>query len=202
MSLNKFIICITVFLAVTAHAGRPDTVSFTAAPGSEVFYTADIRLAFVATSTVEGRNESVSGTILWIETDSRPVVHAELTIDASKFDSGNATRDRDVRNILNVVEYPEITFELASLLGLDAVPLTELSGEYVATGLLTVHGTAKEINVPVRLHYSDGVLTIEGATASKYSDFGIDPPRVAGFVGRAPDELRLHVSLIATRDNN
>jgi polyisoprenoid-binding protein YceI len=202
MSLNKFIICITVFLAVTAHAGRPDTLLFTVAPGSEVFYTADIRLALVATSTVEGRNESVSGTILWIESNSRPVVHAELTIDALKFDSGNATRDRDVRNILNVGEYPEITFELESLLGLDAVPLTELSGVYIATGLLTVHGTAKEINVPVRLHYSDGVLTIEGATASKYSDFGIDPPRVAGFVGRAPDELRLHVSLIAMRDNN
>ncbi len=181
-------------------ASEQDTVRFTIAPESEVYYTAVVRIAFVATSTVRGINNDVEGTIEWIDTGSRPVVHAYLTIDASKFDSGNRTRDRDVRNILNADEYPEITFELQAILGLDDKKVTDIEDGYIATGLLTAHGVTKEITVPVRMKYEDGTLTVEGSTSSTYTGFGIDPPRVAGFVSRAPDELRLHVRLIATRE--
>jgi len=177
-----------------------ETVQFLVSEGSEVYYTADIRIALVSTSTVKGVNSSVNGIIKWIETEARPIVKADITIDAAQFDSGNSSRDSDVRDILNVDEYPEIRFELKSLLGIEAKSLEEISGQYVATGSLSVHGTTKEISVPVSLHYIGGMLTVKGSTAAKYTDFGIDPPRVAGFVGRAPDELRLHVNIKAQRN--
>lgn len=184
-----------------AHTAEQDTVIFTVSPESEVYYTADVRIALVATSTVRGVNNEVSGTIEWIETDSRPFVNAHLTIDASKFDSGNSTRDNDVRDILNVEEYPEITFELSTILGLGDEELSNLDGEYVAAGHLTAHGVTNEMSVPVTIKYANGSLTVEGSVATSYTAFGIDPPRVAGFVSRAPDELRLHVSLIAVKVN-
>ncbi len=182
-----------------AFTAGQDTIRFTIEPGSEVYYTADVRIALVTTSTVKGDNTHINGTITWIDAGPRPVVNASLVINAAKFDSGNSTRDRDVRGILNVGKYPDIRFELKSLLGLEDKPLQHSSGEYVATGNLTVHGVTKEVRVPVRLHYTDDILNVEGSTAARYTDFGIDPPRVAGFIGRAPDQLRLHVKLIAKR---
>ncbi len=194
---------VVIFLILTLNftllSADRDTVIFTISEDSEVYYTADVRIALVSTSTVKGINTNVNGIIKWVETESRPIIKADITINASQFDSGNTSRDSDVRDILNVEEYPEITFELISLLGIEAKPLEEISGDFVATGSLSVHGTTKEISVPVSLHYTGGMLTVKGSTVAKYTDFGIDPPRVAGFVGRAPDELRLHVNITAQR---
>lgn len=176
-----------------------DSVTFTITADSEVYYTADVRIALVTTSTVKGVNNNINGTIEWISSDLRTEVYADITIDAAEFDSGNSRRDRDVREILNVEEFPYITFELQSILGMANKSLTEISGEYVATGLLTVKGRTKELTIPIQMDYTGGVLTAEGSTAAKYTDFSIDPPRVAGFVSRSPDELRLHVKLIAKR---
>jgi polyisoprenoid-binding protein YceI len=178
-----------------------DTVRFIVGPGSEVYYTTNVRIALVATSTVKGINRDIRGSVKWIAAENRPVVQTKLTIGTANFDSGNSARDKEVSNMLNANEYPEITFELQSLLGLEDKPLTEIDGQYVATGILTVRGIPNEMHVPVNVQYTDAILTIEGSTTSKYSDFGIDPPRVAGFVGRAPDELRLHVNLIASREH-
>lgn len=200
MILQRILLASIAYVIVPytyANTVQPDTVGFTVVPGSEAYYTADIRIAYVSTSTVRGVTSDVSGSIEWINPDSRPTVHAHIIIDASKFDSGNGARDRDVRDMLNVGMYPEITFELKSVLGLDDTPLSEIDGSYVAMGVLTVHGISKEIRVPVHLHYNEESLTVEGSTEAKYTDYGIDPPRVAGFIGRAPDELRLHVKIVA-----
>jgi polyisoprenoid-binding protein YceI len=185
---------------VLANSAEQDTVRFNILPESEAYYTAPIRIALVSTSTVTGRNNNVSGSVMWIATDGRAKVEASVRVDAATFESGNATRDRDVRTMLEAESYPEIVFRLESILGLDETPLTSLDGTYVAVGMLTVRGITKEISVPVEIHYRDGQLTVAGSTASKYTDFGIDPPRVAGFIGRAPDKLRLHIRLIGERN--
>ncbi len=199
----KILVILFLFIPVTeASAGAQDTLRFTIEPGSEVYYTADIRLAFVATTTVKGVNSDVQGAITWIELGDRSNVRANSTINAKAFESGNSTRDRDVREILNVEEYPVITFELTSIIGMGHTSLEDIAGEYLAVGNLTVHGVTKEIRVPVKIAYEEYKLYIEGSTASAYSDFNINPPRVAGFVGRAPDELRLHAYIVAGLKNN
>lgn len=191
-----FILFLLIMPVGTA-AAEQDTLRFSLDGDSEVFFTTDVRIALVATSTVKGVNSSIGGTIEWIQSDPRPVIEANIEVDATKFDSGNNARDREVRKLLDVDNFPYITFELKSVLGIENKPLTELNGQYIATGYLTVGGTKKEISVPVQINYTEGILVIEGSTAAKYTDFGIDPPRVAGFIGRAPDALRLHVSISA-----
>lgn len=190
-------ILVLLIMPVGTAAAEQDTLRFSLDGDSEVFFTTDVRIALVATSTVKGVNSSIGGTIEWIQSDPRPVIEARIEIDAAKFDSGNNARDREVRELLDVDNFPYITFELESVLGIENKPLTELNGQYIATGYLTVGGTKKEISVPVQINYAEGILVIDGSTAAKYTDFGIDPPRVAGFIGRVPDALRLHVSIVA-----
>jgi polyisoprenoid-binding protein YceI len=182
-------------------AGVQDTIWFTIEPESEVFYTADIRIAFVATTTIKGTNSNIDGGITWIDSGDRSIVQTHLTVQAQKFESGNNSRDRDVREILNVDKYPVITYELTAILGMGYTSPEDIEGEYLAVGNLTVRGVMKEVRVPVNIKYANDKLYIEGSTASAYTDFNIDPPRVAGFVGRAPDELRLHAYIVAKMEN-
>jgi len=186
-----------LIMPVGTAAAAQDTLRFSPDGDSEVFFTTDVRIALVATSTVKGVNSNIGGTIEWIQSDPRPVIEARIEIDAAKFDSGNNARDREVRKLLDVDNFPYITFELESVLGIENKPVTELNGQYISTGYLTVRGIKKEISVPVYMNFTDGILFIEGSTAAKYTDFGIDPPRVAGFIGRVPDALRLHISIVA-----
>jgi polyisoprenoid-binding protein YceI len=182
-----------------AEGAGPGDIVFSIHPDSYVSYKAPVRIALVAGSTVEGVNHEITGEIVWRSSESRNEISATLVIDAGAFDSGNSRRDRDVRNILNAEKYPDIVFTLTALLGVENGPPETIGGEYVAIGKLTVNDTDKEVSVPVKIRHESESLRIEGSVAVRYTDFNIDPPRVGAFISRAPDELRLHVHIIAEK---
>jgi polyisoprenoid-binding protein YceI len=195
-----YIISLILLPGYSTVAGSPDRYVFSVSDASTAYYEARIKLMFVTNSTITGINDNVSGELEWIPAEPKPYVDARIVIDANGFESGNGTRDRDVRNYLKAAEYPEIIFALKNILGLQADIPKSASGSYAAVGELTVAGTTSEITVPVTIRFSTDTLYVDGSTAATYTQFGVDPPRVAGIVGRAPDELRLGMNLIFIRN--
>ncbi len=49
-------------------------------------------------------------------------------------------------------------------------------------GDLTLHGVPKTVDIPARAQLSGGLIQIAGSLAFPFSDFGINPPNVGGFV--------------------
>lgn len=95
-------------------------------------------------SLVHGRFNKFDGTI--VADEAHPEKSSvQFTIQANSIDTNVTMRDNDLRsaNYLDVAKYPEITFKSTSI-------KAAKNGEYIATGDLTIHGFAKEIQLPFK----------------------------------------------------
>jgi len=94
-------------------------------------------------SKVRGHFTDYEGTVL-VDRAKPEASSVDLTIKAASIDTGNENRDKDLRsaNFFEVDKYPEITFK--------STKITPKGGDhYDVTGNLTMHGTTKEVTLPV-----------------------------------------------------
>lgn len=98
--------------------------------------------------------------------------------------------------ILGAPRTPTIRFVLSRLEGYDA---SQEQGMATAQGILTVGARNHTLRIPIHYQLSDGSLKLKGQASVRFSDFGIEPPVVAGVIKRAPDELQIRVSLTANQ---
>lgn len=93
---------------------------------------------------------------------------ATASIDAGSWESGNSTRDADVKSakLLDVKTYPEITFS-----GTGA----RADGEgWILPGSLTAHGTTRQVEVRVTRAAADGGTVLFRVTAAvDRMEFGV-----------------------------
>ncbi|MBN2384522.1 YceI family protein [bacterium] len=93
---------------------------------------------------VQGEFTDFSGSIMYDQTDPS---HWDISgsIQVSSIDTNQAKRDAHLRgpDFFDVAKYPEITFKSKNIVKKD--------DSYLATGLFTMHGVTKEIQVPFRI---------------------------------------------------
>jgi polyisoprenoid-binding protein YceI len=123
--------------------------------------------------------------------------HVKLELDATSYDSGSSTRDRNViHSALETANYQTIEFESTGLEDVQ-VDVPRVSGSATVVGRLTLHGTTKTIRVPVRLSLStDGQFTASGEFEFRYTDFGISAPRL-GFLIPVSDRVTVTFRIVA-----
>jgi polyisoprenoid-binding protein YceI len=123
----------------------------------------------------------------------------KLVIDATSYDSGSDTRDRNViHSALETAKYETITFESIRLDDLQ-VEVPGISGSATVVGSLTLHGTTRIMRVPVRVSMStDGEFSAGGELTFNYTDFGVKPPRLL-FAIPAGDEVTVSFRILAQR---
>jgi polyisoprenoid-binding protein YceI len=88
-----------------------------------------------------------------------------------------ANRDRIVSRTLSVSQYPDATFQAASV----DVPATIASGQTATLaipGQLTVHGVTKPAQLTVQLRLNGTQVEAAGSTSFSMTDFGVQPPQV------------------------
>ena len=88
--------------------------------------------------------------------------------------------------VLDVARFPAISFASKRVEAASAQT-------YRVTGNLKLHGTTREITVPVTL--SDGVY--KGSVNLKQTDFGITPVKVAGGTVKVKDEVEISFEIRA-----
>lgn len=114
-----------------------------------------------------------------------------LLIDAASYNSNLGLRDQDVQNYyLEVKEYPEIRFTST---GIDEIKEPKSPADpwqLTIQGILQLHGTKKEISVPIRLNYREGKITAEGNTKFALKDFNIAVPTLL-FRFRSADQVEI-----------
>lgn len=107
--------------------------------------TVGFNVKHMMVSTVHGRFSDFSGQIVYDDKDiSKSSV--KVAIKAASVNTDNTARDNDLRgaNFLDVEKFPEITFQSKSV---------EKKGDgYVAHGTLTIHGVAKDVDLPFTLN--------------------------------------------------
>ena len=108
---------------------------------------------------------------------------AEFSVDMTTITSDRSMRDNRLRTDgIQTDSFPTSTFTLTAPV---AVPAEATSGAQVDVTLqgdLTLHGVTKSVDIPARTQLGGGRIQIAGSLAFPFSDFGINPPNVGGFV--------------------
>ena len=105
--------------------------------------------------------------------------HVSLEIDATSYDSGNSTRDRNViHSALETFNFSGISFVSTRIEDVKIVAPGAM-GSATIVGNLTLHGVTREMSIPVDLSMSpDGIFDARGEVIFDYTDFGISPPKL------------------------
>lgn len=121
-----------------------------------------------------------------------------MKIPVSAFRSGNRQRDVDVAKILGYPEHRFITFELIDIKRWEVNKfLTEKEGDIYANCKLTIKGNPKDYNFKIRFKWlDDETVKLTTEKTVKFTDFGIDPPTLMGFVKRAEDRLDISGEIV------
>jgi polyisoprenoid-binding protein YceI len=178
--------------SAAAIAGR-----WTIARGSRAGYRVREKLAFLpAMSDAVGRTSAITGAATFTaHAGTLVVTSASFTIDVSTLKSDEAQRDEHIATIgIQSATYPRASFVLSRPLRL---PAGALDGRVFAdgvTGVLTMHGTARRLAIPIRMRLSRTRIQAVGSLTFPWGLFNMTAPSVGGFVsvtGRATMEFAL-----------
>src|SRR4051812_6026176 len=151
-------------------------------------------------STVRGTLGPVKGTI---EYDGKSVdsIKADISIDVNGVNTGNESRDKDLRSgegLFEVAKYPTVTFKSkrATASG---------TGTFKLIGDLTIHGVTKEVTLDVEgpsAPVKQGPSLRAGATATttiNRRDFGLSYSRMVEATPMVSDEVKITIDVEATK---
>ena len=185
-----------------AAAGGPNTWTVDTAHSSAGF-----SVKHMMVSTVRGTLGPVKGTI---EYDGKSVesIKAAITIDVNGINTGNDSRDKDLKSgngLFEVAKYPTVTFKSKRV-----VPSS--AGTFKLVGDLTIHGVTKEVTLdvegpsaPVKQPGPQGSRLRTGATATgtiNRRDFGLSYNNVIEAGPVVGDEVKITIDVEATKSGS
>ena len=170
---------------------------WTVASGSLVGYRVRESLGGVSALTdAVGRTEAVVGSAL-IEaagTGAR-VLAAAFVADLTQLKSDDSRRDNRLRTRgIESDRFPEATFTLTSPLEVGSAALSGASVDVILSGDLTIHGVTRSVAIAGQARLNGDRIEIVASLTFPFSDFGMTPPDIAGFV-QVEDEATLEVLL-------
>ena len=154
------------------------------ADGSFVGYRVDETLIGIGLNTAVGRTGDVKGSA---RIEGGRIVDARFEVDTRTLRSDEARRDEALRHRgLETDRYPVARFVLG--------PPATLAARFTARGQLTLHGRSQRVRVRLQSRRSGVGVDLVGSTPIEFSDYGMEPPSVAG-VASVRDHGRLEVRL-------
>ncbi len=157
---------------------------------STVYYKSLADVLFFIDNSILGVNQKIQGQI---NVADNKLINGKIIIDIKGFDTDNSFRDSDVMSILGYETEQHIIFTINK---------TELrDGQLYLLGDLEVKGVVKNIAMPVVKTFIDDSITYSGKLDVKYSDFGMTPPTLAGFIKKAKESLEIGATIAFVKDN-
>jgi len=166
--------------ASTAGAG-----TWTVTSGSQAGYRVREKLASLpAPSDAVGRTSAVTGTLTLAQSSSGySVTTADFTVDVSTLTSDQSRRDQRIHSQgLQSDRYPTATFKLTAPIALTTDAASGQTVHVSATGDLTIHGVTKSVTIPIDARLTGSKIELVGSITFPFSEFGMTPPSIGGFV--------------------
>jgi polyisoprenoid-binding protein YceI len=149
----------------------------------------------LAQGSTDGSFRLISGEVDGDPAKPAATGHVKLVIDATSYSSGLDHRDRKVlSSALETALYQSIIFESKRIDNAE-IDAPGALGKATIVGRLTLHGTTRELDVPVSVTLSpDRHFSADGEVSFDYTDYGVHRPGVLGVIkaGRRVS-IRFHV---------
>ncbi len=151
-----------------------------AATGNEARFRVREQLARVDfPNDAIGRTAAVSGAITFDDQGKVLADQSVITVDLRGLKSDRDRRDGYVqRNTLETAKYPEATFRIKAIEGLDWPLPTSGAHPFTVRGDLTIHGTTRPISWKVMSVASDSGFTGTASTQFTFETFELKKPSV------------------------
>ena len=165
--------------------------------GSVVGYRVREQLgAVTALTDAVGRTSAITGSATLVATsDSISVTAASFDADVSQLTSDETRRDNRIRSIgLESSRFPTAKFTLTSPVDVPAAALSASTVDVSLAGDLTIHGVTKAVTIAGKAQLNGDRILIVASLTFPFSDFGMSPPNIAGFVS-VQDDATLEVLL-------
>jgi polyisoprenoid-binding protein YceI len=137
----------------------------------------------------DGRSSQIEGKAV-VQPDGR--VLAMVRVPVASFDSGDANRDSNMREVLEAPKFPFVVFK-----GVTSLVLPAAQGKAIPAkleGELEFHGVKKRIEVPVGLQFaSDGSATVTGKLTLSLDAYKIERPSL--LMIKLDDECAIELDL-------
>ncbi len=144
-----------------------------------------------------GTTSAVRGEIVVDRTNPRNSRIGTISIDISQFKSDSQRRDNFIRTrSLESARFPTAEFTPTALQGL---PATYADGQEIAlqvTGSLKIRDVVRPTTFATTIKIVGTQLTGTATTTIKMTDFGFDPPSIAGIL-RTENEAKLEFRIVA-----
>jgi len=191
----------TTSKAGSAQAGSTGTVegAWKVQDGGDSFvgYRVREQLAFLQSpSDAVGRTRAVSGNL---RVAGDKLETATIQADLTQLTSDQSRRDNAIRQQgLQSDQFPTASFQLAQPITLPAELARGQTIQADAKGRLTVHGTTRDVTLPLRGRWNGDTIQVAGALKIAMTDYGIQPPRL-GPVVSIDDAATMEVQLVFQR---
>ena len=177
--------------AVDTSIGSPDdwTDSF-------VGYRVQEQLAGIGANTAVGRTPNVTGSVT---IDGTRVTGGSITADLTSLRSDDDRRDGQLRRHgLQTAQFPSGSFTLGAPIDLGSAPTDGEKVSVMAPGQLTLHGVARDVDVPLTAWLSGSTIVVQGSLPITFADYGIDKPSSFAVLSVA-DQGTLELQLFLTK---
>jgi len=190
--------------STTPSAGGNTTTSpadlagtWSVADGSVVGYRVREQLGGISALTdAVGRTSAVSGSAMLEATgDAVRVAIASFEADLTQLASDNGRRDNRIRTAgLESDAFPTATFVLAETIAVPGAALAGATVDVTIVGDLTIHGVTRRVSIAGQARLSGPRIEVAAALTFPFSDYGMTPPDIAGFV-QVEDDATLELLL-------
>jgi polyisoprenoid-binding protein YceI len=120
-----------------------------------------------------GRTPDVAGSLTLSGTTLQA---ATIEVDLTTIRSDRERRDGAIQRALETGTFPTATFELTQPVDLGSVPTDGQTVTVDATGTLTIHGTSKEVTIPLQAQLVSGTIVVVGSTPVDFTEYGVTMP--------------------------
>ena len=120
-----------------------------------------------------GRTPDVSGQLT---IDGTTLQSGTISVDLTTIRSNQSRRDPAIQRSLQTGSFPTATFELTKPVDFGSVPADGQTVTVDATGNLTIHGTTRELTIPLQTQVVNGHIVVVGSAPLTFTDFGITMP--------------------------
>ena len=166
------------------------------------YYVGETLASLGVPSTANGKTKAITGTfhLTGDGTALDTTQTSQLTVDLTTLKSDQSRRDARAQNALETSRFPTATFTVESVTGYDPSIPAGQQQTLQLTGTLDIHGVQKKVTWELKITRQANVISALATLDFKFSDFGVTPPSLGGFVS-VQDHGTLQAQIIAQQES-
>jgi len=188
-------VALAMTLATGVVAQGTNALRLTLGPSSKIWIegTSTVRKFSCSTGDFEATARPVPEPTAPLATAVHTV---DVDVPVKSLSCGNGTMEEHLRKALKADANPEIRFELKSY---TVGEKTAAGTDVKATGVMTIAGTPKTVEVTGVVTPTATGLRVQGETPLRMTDFGVKPPRLMFGTLKVGDAITVHYDLVLER---